>query len=343
MHLLVIQLFLVISIMLSVATHLFADEIFLKNGDRISGKAIRMEEGKLTVKTGYAEEVRIDWNQVVLMEADAPLHVVFLDGTSIKARVLFYREQAGEELPGEGDILVEKIDAAKVVSFSAKPKPPIKLTARLNAGLSNERGNTDTDAYNINTDFIARTKKHRFSFYGELSNQKAGGVNTAENWRALGTYDYFFAPKWFLSLNALFENNRFADLNLRTTLGAGAGYQIFEADALNLSITFGPSYVKEDFVVAEDDTFYAGQWTLNYDQAFLDKLFQLFHSNLATLGFRNADNWRIRTRQGFRFFLYKGLTTTFQYNYDYNNNPSTDADTKWDSKILILLGYEFKN
>lgn len=302
-----------------------------------------MENGKLTVKTGYADQISIDWDQVLLLTVDTQLYVVFRDGTSRKTRAMFFREAIPDEWVGEGETPLEKIDAARVKSLSTKPGPRIHITARLNAGLSNERGNTDTDAYNINAGLITRTEKHRFTFGAEFSNQKAGGENTAENWRALGEYDYFIGQKWFLFASTLFENNRFADLNLRSTLGAGGGYQFFESDALNLSISLGPSYVKEDFIVAGDDEFSAGQWFLRYNQRFFDNLFQLFHSNFATIGIKDADNWQIRTRQGLRFYLYKGLTATFQYNYDYDNKPSPAAETKWDSKFLILLGYEFQN
>lgn len=338
-----ISLCLVSSMLLSITPQLSADEILLKNGDRISGETIRMENGKLTVKTGYADKISIDWDQVLLLTADMPLYVVFLDGTARKTQALFFREGLADEMVGEGETPLEKIDAAQVKRLSTKPGPRIQVTARLDAGLSNQRGNTDTDAYNIIAEFIARAEKHRLFFGGNFSSQKAGGENTAENWRALGEYDYFIRQKWFLYANTLFENNRFADLNLRSTLSAGGGYQAFESDALNLSISFGPSYVKEDFIVAGDSEFSAGQWILHYDQLFFDNLFELFHSNLATISIKDADNWNIRTRQGLRFYLYKGLATTFQYNYDYNNAPSPAAETKWDSKFLILLGYEFQN
>ena len=40
-----------------------ADIIYLKNEDRISGKVVRMEGGKLVVKTDYAGEITISWDR----------------------------------------------------------------------------------------------------------------------------------------------------------------------------------------------------------------------------------------------------------------------------------------
>jgi hypothetical protein len=66
---------------------------------------------------------------------------------------------------------------------------------------------------------------------------------------------------------------------------------------------------------------------------FFNKFVQLFHSNNGYISLDDASSWLINTRQGLCFPLYKGFVTTFQYNYDYNNNPSPDAESKWDSKF----------
>ena len=74
--------------------------------------------------------------------------------------------------------------------------------------------------------------------------------------------------KWYLYADTLFEHDEFKDLDLRSTLGAGAGFQIFETPLLNLSILAGLAKVDENFDVAEDDDYTAVQWSVNYDQYF---------------------------------------------------------------------------
>ncbi len=48
----------------------------------------------------------------------------------------------------------------------------------------------------------------------------------------------FFKPCWFFNTDALFESDKFADLDLRTTLAPGTGRQFFESDDLNLSVPY---------------------------------------------------------------------------------------------------------
>jgi hypothetical protein len=95
--------------------------------------------------------------------------------------------------------------------------------------------------------------------------------------------------------------------------------------------------------VAEDDEFSAALWIVRYDQYFFEKVVQLFHNSNGHISFEDSNNWLINTSQGLRFPIYKGLQFTFQYDYDYNNQPSPEAISKWDSKLLFLLGYQFEN
>jgi hypothetical protein len=121
------------------------------------------------------------------------------------------------------------------------------------------------------------------------------------------------------------------------------GIRFLKPPLLNLSISAGLAKVDENFDVAEDDDYTAGQWSVNYDQYFFKKFVQLFHVSTGYVGFEDTNDWFYRTRTGLRFPVYKGFTATVQYNYDYDHHPSEDAEDKEDTKFIFLLGYEFKN
>src|ERR1039458_203060 len=50
-----------------------ADTVVLKNGDRLTGTAVKLEGGKLTFKTAYADAIAIAWDQVSNLKVDKPL------------------------------------------------------------------------------------------------------------------------------------------------------------------------------------------------------------------------------------------------------------------------------
>ena len=47
-----------------VSSNLRADTVVLKNGDRLTGTALKLEDGKLTFKTSYADPIALAWDQV---------------------------------------------------------------------------------------------------------------------------------------------------------------------------------------------------------------------------------------------------------------------------------------
>ena len=336
-----ILLFVLVCVLLAVGP-VMADQLHLENGDIITGKMIRMKNQKLVFKTDYAGEIKVDWEKIVKLVVEDSVKVVLKDGSILEGFT-------GETVQNTMTIKKEKTETphqfkmAEVKAINPVVETAVKITTRANVGIAQERGNTDTDNSHLDGEFSARTKKNRFIVGGELNNEKESGITSSDNWKVYGKYNRFVTKQWFIYTFALFENDKFTDLDLRSTLGAGPGYQFFESDELNLFVGAGPGYVNEDFIVAEDKEFVAAQWVISYDQYFFDSIFQLFHNQNGYMQVDETSNWLIKTRQGIRFPIYKGFTTTFQYDYDYDNQPSEDAEKKWDSKIMFLLGYEFKN
>jgi len=285
-----------------------ADEIHLVNGDRITGKFIKMEDNQLIFETDYAGQVAIDWQKVAQLLTDTPVKVILNDGKIIETTDLKTITPVMDPKKKEKS----GFNLTQVKAINPEQKPSVKITARVNAGVEIERGNTDTDDFHFDGEFIARTEKHRWTFDGELDKEKSSGDTTAESWEATGIYDYFLTEKWFLFFKTLFEHDKFADLDLRTYVGAGPGYQFFESKDLNLSVSAGPTYVYEDFIEAGDDDFYAIHWLVRYDQYFFEKFVQLFHRQKGYISLEDSENWIVETRQGLRFPIYKGFAAIVQ-------------------------------
>ena len=337
-----IPLFIVVAMVFFISAVGSADEVRLKNGDKLSGLIVRMESGKLILKTAYAGEITIIWEEVAAVKTEASVKVVLNDETSLEGAT-----EAVED--GKMKLDTGKLEApvtfslAEVKAINPVPAKTVKITSRVNASVTNERGNTSSDNYYFDGEFVARTKQNRYKIGGELTNEKSEGVTTSKNWLGYGNYSHFLNEKWFVFVDTLFEHDAFKDLNLRSTLGAGAGYQVFETPLVNLSVSAGLAMVDENFDVAEDNDYTAGQWNINYDQYFFDKFVQLFHVDTGYISLENASDWFVKTRTGLRFPLYKGFTATLQYNFDWDNQPSEAAVTREDTKFIFLLGYEFKN
>lgn len=318
----------------------YADEVQLKNGDRLTGKLKLLEEGKLLFETPYAGEITIIWSEVSGLKTDGPIKVVLHDETVIQ----------GASLPAEeGEMRLETTEIEEGVSFDLadlkfiNPEPPgpvVKINARANIGLDVKKGNTETESYHLDGSFKARTKQNRFKAGLEMNNERDGSVKTAQNWLVSMNYDHFLSQKWYVSGNASFENDEFKDLNLRSALGIGAGYQIFETPVTNLSGEMGISQVNEDFEFDEDASYRAARIAFTLERAFWENRIEFFHNDEGLINLEDTNDITIRTRTGIRFPFNDAFNLTVQYNWNWDKMPASGQE-KTDEQYLLTLGYEY--
>ena len=316
-----------------------ADEVWLKNGDRITGKIERLENNSLILTTSYAGEITITWQEVSNLRTDESIKVIFDDGTSIQASI-----SPGEE----GRVTVKPnrllkpgaVELAQFKTINPKPaEPPLKIKARVNFGANFTNGNTDTADIYGDGEFVAYTGKNRYTIGGSYQNSKDRDVTTADSVMGYMQYDYFLGKKWYLYGNATGEKDEFKDLNLRTSVGLGAGYQFILTDLTDLSLEGGLSYVNEDYIEALDNSYSAGRWAFQWDHDFLNKSLRFFHHHSGLVSLEDANDIVIYSQTGLRMPLYKHLNATTQFNYDYDNSPAPGRE-KADRTIIFSLGYQ---
>ena len=54
---------------------LFADQIVLKNGDRLTGTIEKADDKALVIKTEFAGEVTVQWPAIQELKSDQSLHI----------------------------------------------------------------------------------------------------------------------------------------------------------------------------------------------------------------------------------------------------------------------------
>jgi putative salt-induced outer membrane protein YdiY len=101
------------------------------------------------------------------------------------------------------------------------------------------------------------------------------GARTAENTFGQLKYDYFLTNIWYLLLDISMLADEFRDINLRTVVGPGVGYQVWEQEDKVLGLEAGVSYFSEDRIVAADDDWLSARLAANF-------LYKVFKSTIFT-------------------------------------------------------------
>lgn len=334
------SLIVIAFLLLSVCDYSMAGEVYLKNGDRISGKILNMKDGKLSVDTPYAGKVSISWSEIINLKTDQEISVLLSNNTLLKGSTK--EAEKGKMVFSVGDFVdTVSFSLADIKSINPEPEGQLKIKARVNVGYTLTEGNTEKESTHVDGEFTARTEENRYTAGVEANRSEDSGVESENNATAYLKYDHFLSDKWFMYSNALFEKDEYKDFDLRSVLGVGAGYQIYETAIKNLSLETGINYVNEDHIVDMDKSYSSGRWAITYDQYFFNKAFQFFHFHEGFVSIEDTDDLFIKSRTGIRVPLYKSLNATLQYNYDWEKTPSPGRD-KTDTTLMFTLGYLFE-
>ncbi len=325
---------------LAAAPCLNADTVHLQGGDRITGAIVSKIGDVLTLKTTYAGDVKIAWSQVESVETDTPARFILKDRTAMDAQAA---RAAGTAVVLKAGELITTAPVALADIEYINPPPEVSgegvsVSGHANLGLTANRGNTDNDQLFYDVEAVIRSIKNRFTIGATGTNKQEDGRDTARGNRAYFKYDHFIDDKWYAYANTDVEQDDFKDLNLRTTIGTGAGYQFWETPERNLALEAGATYVNEDYDIAEDDDFMAARWALRYTQLLFGGTTQFFHMHEGLISVDDPDDTLIRMQTGLRFPLVENLNATIQYNIDWQNSPPPGFK-RTDSGYIVSVGY----
>jgi putative salt-induced outer membrane protein YdiY len=221
-----------------------ADEIILENGDKLTGTVVKVEGGKLTLKTEFAGSVEVPVEKIKSLVTDEPAEVKLESGEVLKGKL---KTSEGGKLaiePGPGRELVT-VDWGQVAAVNP---PPRKLTGSFTVGGTSQSGNTDRVSASVGADASIKSDNDRFSLRFLFNYGQDKGQETVNNTYFSLKYDYFFTKKFYGLLALELLKDRFVDLNLRTIVGPGIGYQIWDDPIKFLFFEAGVTYFSEDHI-----------------------------------------------------------------------------------------------
>lgn len=320
-----------------------ADEVMLRNGDRMTGKVIRQAHGKLELETSYAGTVTIDWSAVQDVRLDEPASVL-LDDDSVVAVRSVVRDQRQVELDAVGSIEPVKVAPERVRVIRPEPWEignGRKISGRVNIGFDDESGNSESSELDLDATLSYRRRWDEFETYGQLEYDTTRGIKTTENWTLLNKYTRRF-PKtpWYGAFWLRLKHDRFADIRLRSVAGPALGYRFDSLDNAELSAEVGSIHLYEDFYDTDNNEFWGPGVFVDYQQDLLNGRLQFY---LHGMGFSAADNtgkdlWM--SWMGLRVPLTGGFVCSLEYEIDYDSEPAIETRTT-DKTLRFKVGYEW--
>jgi putative salt-induced outer membrane protein len=239
---------------------LFADQVTLTNGDRLTGEIVKSDGKTLTVKTQFAGTVDIEWPAVQDFHSDKKVYVqssstkkTYSGTVSVEGENIIVKPESGSSAT------VAKTDVAALRSqdeeaaFEKQQHPGLLdgWSGGANVGFALASGNSETRSLALSFD-ATRTGLHDKLGLYESSLYSTNGLSTPSTTANLVTggarYDHDFDGMLFVFGGADFMSDALQELNLRSVFSGGLGYHIIKRDATTLDFLTGANYTHESYV-----------------------------------------------------------------------------------------------
>jgi putative salt-induced outer membrane protein YdiY len=244
-----------------------ADTVVLKNGDRLTGTAVKLEGGKLTFKTDYADAFAIAWDQVTSLTTTKPLVLPTAKGNLSVSSIergttgLVVATASGPATMDPAAVTILRTPAdQKAYEDSLHPGWAHAWAGAATANLALARGNSDTATFGAGFTGARTTRTDKTLLYANfLYSTNANSVpSTSANTTSGGArYDHNLSPKLFAFGSGDFSTNALQDLDLRSIIGGGVGWHASKSAKQSFDVLGGIVWTHETYSPGPTNSFAA--------------------------------------------------------------------------------------
>ena len=242
-----------------------ADQVVLKNGDRLTGKIIFGDGKTLLLKSEFAGDVTIQWDAITGLESSENLNITLKDGTRLSGKVttqdgkftVAETPAAATHSAAAKETIVAVRNDAEQHSFDVEtektthPRFNYFWRGTVDTGLALTRGNSETVNYTLAAKAIRETPRDKLTVYGDyiFANNSSipPAVTTANALDAGLRGDLNIRPRVFVFALTDFQTNQLQHLDLRSVFGGGFGYHVIKTASTTFDIFGGITYDRDSF------------------------------------------------------------------------------------------------
>ena len=328
---------------------LFADQVTLKNGDRLTGTIIKSDGKSLVIKTEFAGEVTVDWTAVTDVKSTQDMTVGLKDGKTVLGplstsgdNVVVTTKTTGPVEAPKSNVTVMR-NPAEETAYQKAQHPGLLQgwNGGLNVGFALTRGNSETKNLNLAFNSVRTGHRDKLTLYATsiyATNDAAGADphTTANNIGGGARYDHDITPRLFAFVNTDFYSDDLQTLDLRSVFGGGIGLHAIKNDNTILDLLGGANYTHEKYSAFSRD--FAA---LTLGDEFMHKLGKttVIHQNFYVFpDLNNTGEFRATFNLSTVTKIYKGFGWQNSFGDIYVTNP---PEGKKKNDIVFSTGLNF--
>jgi putative salt-induced outer membrane protein len=249
-----------IIVLVFVGQALFADQVTLSNGDRLTGNIVKSDDKGLVIKTEFAGEVTVQWPAIAEINSSQPLHVALKSGQTLVGRIktangaVEVEPANAQPVPISKDAILSLRSQGEEVAYEKSLHPGLLRgwAGGADVSFALTRGNSETKNLALAFTAARKTTHDQVSLYANsvfAGNDAPGAVpsTTAQATQGGARYDRNFAPRVFAFGAADFQTDALQGLDLRSVFGGGLGWHAIKSDRTTLDFLGGANYTRENY------------------------------------------------------------------------------------------------
>ena len=314
----------------------WADQVVMKDGDRISGVIVKKDGATLTIDSKNFGKVDLKWDDVETITIQEPVNVVLSGDRDVKGAVTTQDGRLVVGSPGNA----QPVAPSEVVALRNNAEQE-KYERFLHPGLldlweitgsvniAGVKGNAEASTLTtpINLVRASNTSRTTAYFNSIRSTATVNGVNaqTAKAIRGGWAYNRNLTKRLFFNGFNDYEYDKFQFLDLRVVLGGGLGFEVLKSETTQFALVGGLAWNREKFGPPTP----AVSFTRNSAEGYWgdDFVYKLNTITTLTQSFRmfnnitNAGEYRMNFDAGATTALTKWLTWNIALSDRYLSNP----------------------
>ena len=249
---------LTLLVLLAISAASFADQVTLKNGDRLTGTVVKSDGKTLVLHTDAAGDVTLQFDAIQGIKTDEELHVTLKDGktvvgpvTTSDSKLEVATKTAGTVEAAKDDVTLIRNDAEQLAyDKSLHPGLMHGWNGGANVGFSVARGNSQTENLALAFNAVHPTLNDKITLYETSIDTKndLASPSTVANLNTGGLrYDRNLNPRLFVFAAGDFMSNALQFLDLRQVYSGGFGFHAIKSDNTILDFLGGLNYTHETY------------------------------------------------------------------------------------------------
>jgi len=237
---------------------LFADQVTLKNGDRLTGTVVKSDGKTLVLHTDAGGDVTLKFDAIQEIKTDQELHVSLKGGktavgpvTTSDGKIEIATKTGGTVEAAKDDITLIRNDAEQTAfDKSLHPGMAHGWVGGANVGFSVARGNSETENLALAFNAVHPTLNDKITLYAtsiDTQNDLASPSTVANLVTGGLRYDRNLNPRLFAFGAADFMSNALQFLDLRAVYTGGFGLHVIKSDNTTLNVLGGINYTHETY------------------------------------------------------------------------------------------------